>query len=200
MDIASDTTRQVIDRRRLELLGRLREELGGVEHAADVPARALPLLRTAVHDLPWVDICLGVDASPEDGVVALEIPGAQGTLLVRLSDHLAPDDAYLGYLRLIAASLGQALTRIAAREAERDMSAVLQRSLLAGPPAQPGLDIAVRSAPPPSRLRSRRSTACRRIRASPRGTHRSSPSTTSQATTPRRCSSDDVGREILCAE
>ena len=63
MDIAAETTRRVLDRRRLELLGTLVAALGDVEHAADVPAQALPVLRAASDDLPWVDVRLG-EATP----------------------------------------------------------------------------------------------------------------------------------------
>jgi hypothetical protein len=54
LDIAAETTREVVDRRRLELLGSLRAELSELEHADEVPMRALPLLRAATADLPWV--------------------------------------------------------------------------------------------------------------------------------------------------
>jgi hypothetical protein len=147
MDIAAETTRRVLDRRRLELLGTLGAALGEVEHAADVPVRALPVLRAATDDLPWVDVRLGRDDAPEAGVTRLTLPGADGVLLVRLSKHLAPDDGYVGFLRLIAASIGQALTRIAARDADRDISVAIQRSLLARPAHVPGLDLAVRYRP-----------------------------------------------------
>lgn len=149
MDIATETTRQVLALRRLELLGRLRDELGEVDRATDVTARALPLLRAASDDLPSVDIrAAGVDAgAPQSGAVRIEIPGAERVLVVRLSEHLVPDAAYLGFLRLIAVSLGGAIGRIAVRQAERRVSEVLQRSLLAEPAAQPGLEIAVRYRP-----------------------------------------------------
>src|SRR5215212_5075897 len=42
MDIATETTRQVTDRRRLALLGRLRELLGTLERTDEVRERALP--------------------------------------------------------------------------------------------------------------------------------------------------------------
>ena len=45
MDIATETTSTVIDRRRLVMLNRLREQLAGAEREEDVVARALPLLR-----------------------------------------------------------------------------------------------------------------------------------------------------------
>jgi hypothetical protein len=149
LDIATETTRQVLALRRLELLGRLRDELGEVERAADVTARALPLLHAASDDLPWVDIRpAAVPAgAPQPGVVRIGIPGAERVLIVRLSEHLVPDAAYLGFLRLIAVSLGEAIGRAAVRQAERRVSEVLQRSLLVEPAVQPGLEIAVRYRP-----------------------------------------------------
>ena len=52
MDIATETTRQVIDRRRLELLNALRELLADLDEEDEVAALALPLLRSAAADLP----------------------------------------------------------------------------------------------------------------------------------------------------
>jgi hypothetical protein len=156
LDIAAETTREVVDRRRLELLGSLRAELSELEHADEVPMRALPLLRAATADLPWVEIRVGeeaasrhltIDETTAGLVVALPLGTAQGSLVVLLSDGHPPDERYLGFLRLIAASLGQALDRIAVREAERDVSETLQRSALTRPPEVPGLDIAVRYRP-----------------------------------------------------
>ena len=146
MDIATETTRQVLALRRLGLLGRLRDELGEVENATDVTARALPLLRGASDDLASVDI-RPVDEGARSRTVGIRIPGADRVLVVRLSEHLVPDPAYLGFLRLIAASLGDAIGRVAVRQAERRVSEVLQRSLLAEPAGQPGLEIAVRYRP-----------------------------------------------------
>ena len=56
LDIAAETTRQVIDRRRLELLARLTDALRDLSDPAQVPAAALPLLRSAPADLPEVDV------------------------------------------------------------------------------------------------------------------------------------------------
>jgi hypothetical protein len=159
MDIAAETTRQVLDRRRLELLADLGAALGDVQYAAEVRERALTLLRGAVDDLPSVEIRLGeesagravvVEETPHGRVASLPLAArtaAGGALVVGLSEHLAPDGAYLGFLRLIADSLGQALDRVRAREAERSMSEALQLSLLAWPPSAPGVEIAVRYRP-----------------------------------------------------
>jgi hypothetical protein len=161
MDIATETTRHVIDHRRLELLNALRDLLDELEEVDEVVELALPLLRTDVHDLPGVEI---QDTDPADGAdVVIEaagpdrwarLPMGSGrVLVVRLSDQLAPDDAYLGFLRLVATALGQAIARLHARGAERALAEALQRSLLSTPPAPDGLEIAVRYLPATERAR-----------------------------------------------
>ena len=164
--IASETTNQVIDRRRLSLLSRLGEELAAVRRPGDVADRALPLLRAEVADLPAVDIRLpglgggaggaSLPAAPssalEDRDVVVEetdqgalawlqlarLPAGEepALLVVRLSEHLAPDETYLGFVALIAASLSQALEQVRAREAraralaaERESEARVSRLL-----------------------------------------------------------------------
>lgn len=82
-------------------------------------------------------------------------PATQRPVLeVRLSENLAPDEAYLGFLRLLASALGQAIDRIRSSEAERDAAAVerstleaLQRTLLTEPFQPQGLQVAVRYLP-----------------------------------------------------
>jgi hypothetical protein len=157
MDIATETTRTVVDRRRLVTLNRLRELLGGVEREEDVAALALPVLRENAADLPDVRLEMSDDArlaeTVRDGVARLPLgvrPVAgrrQPVLCARLSEHLAPDAAYLGFLRLLASSLGQALDRVTARAAERGVAAALQDALLTRPIAPAGLDVAVRYRP-----------------------------------------------------
>jgi hypothetical protein len=159
MDIATETTRQVVDRRRLELLAELGAALSDVGDPAEVAKRALPLLRAAADDLPSVEIRLGeqrarravvVEETADGSVASLPLvsrTSAGGTLVVGLSEHLAPDGAYLGFLRLVADLLGQALDRVGERAAERSMSEALQLSLLARPPSAPGVEIAVRYRP-----------------------------------------------------
>jgi hypothetical protein len=161
MDIATETTRHVIDRRRLELLNALRDLLDELDHVDEVIELVLPLLRTDVDDMPGVEI---QDADPSDGAdVVIEETGSGGwarlpmgsgiVLVVRLSDHLAPDDAYIGFLRLVASAIGQALVRMQAREAERGIAEALQRSLLTTPPQPGGLQVAVRYLPATERAR-----------------------------------------------
>ncbi|WP_051223849.1 SpoIIE family protein phosphatase [Conexibacter woesei] len=167
MAIATETTQQVLDQRRLGLLTRLAGALGDLQEAGELPALALPLLRADTRDLRAVDFQLLAqvedvrleDAPGGEGcgrlaslaIGARRHGGEQPTLVVRLSEELAVDDAYLGFLRLLATTLGQALDRVVAREAERSVAAAtrelaeaLQRSLLTHPPALPGLQLAVR--------------------------------------------------------
>jgi serine phosphatase RsbU (regulator of sigma subunit) len=154
LDIATETTRQVIDRRRLRVLGRLREVLGELDSADAILARGLATLRTDAADFPSVR--LGPPQRQDeplivaDGVARLPLgPSSSGraVLEVQLSRHLDHDAAYLGFLRLVAAAIGQALDRVDAREAERSFSEALQRSLLTRPPQWPGVQIAVRYRP-----------------------------------------------------
>ena len=56
MAIASETTQQVISRRRLRLLSRLDAELAGLSRVEDVAPRALAVLRRADRDFAAVDI------------------------------------------------------------------------------------------------------------------------------------------------
>jgi hypothetical protein len=154
MDIATETTRQVIDRRRLQTLGRLREVLAATDGAAEILARALEVLRADPADFPSAALRPAL-AQVEPLELADEVARlalgprriGRGVLEVRLSAHLEPDAGYLGYLRLVAAAIGQALDRVDAREAERSFSESLQRSLLTEPPRAPGLDVAARYQP-----------------------------------------------------
>lgn len=175
--IATETTRQVLDRRRLTALARLGDALAGVERREDLVRRALDALAEAPDDLPAVDVRLpGVAAGATDaplpaaptGVLprsGLRIEdlgdgeriawapldvGAGGRpplLVAALSPRLAVDDAYREFLRLLAATLTQALVQIAKREAERGLSEALQRSLLTQPLQPDHLQVAVRYRP-----------------------------------------------------
>ena len=174
IDIAAETTVQVIGARRLNLLSRLNGELSDLGDLTHLNERVLPVLRSSPADLPEVSLVfapaspLTAEATVTDRDVRIEhdAPGgpiarlrldasAEGPMLVaRLSPHLPVDDDYLGFLRLIGAALAQGLNRIRIRQAElrsiemeRELSETLQRSLLA-PAAQPAhLDVAVRYQP-----------------------------------------------------
>lgn len=166
LDIATETTRQVIDRRRLELLSRLRRLLGDLERVEDVLEHVLPLLRGDVNDFAAVECELegelggrtsitqtgarwGVEDTPTGRVARFALGSAPNAnrrpvLVVELSKHLVPDETYIGFLRLVAAVLGEALDRIKAQEAERGMSEALQRTLLSEPMQPDNLKVAVR--------------------------------------------------------
>ncbi|MFI5930626.1 PP2C family protein-serine/threonine phosphatase [Actinoplanes sp. NPDC051494] len=166
IDIVTETTTQVLGRRRLELLSRLNDQLAGVEAVAELVDRALPVLRSHPADLLDVDLLLtGADAPAGLGKdVLVERTPADGTrvwvrlgdavLSARLSPHLLADAAYLGFVRLVGSALAQGLDRARARQAERrvsttqrELAEALQRSLLV-PPAQPEhLQVAVRYQP-----------------------------------------------------
>jgi hypothetical protein len=173
IDIAAETTEQVLGRRRLELLARLNGALGDLTDLPELSERALPVLRSNPADLPVVDLIIDtaaavgpVSAATESEVLVEDTPAgpvarlrldsaADGpVLVVRLSRHLPPDESYLGFLSLIGAALAQGLNRIRIRQAdlrararEREMSEALQRSLLA-PAVQPDrVQVAVRYQP-----------------------------------------------------
>ncbi|MFC4784065.1 SpoIIE family protein phosphatase [Nocardioides sp. MAHUQ-72] len=175
IDIATETTAQMVIGRRLQLLTRLGDELASVERVEDVPGRALSVLRQNVADWSAVDVRVAGVPDPDrgaglpdepvaplegdlslestdDGLVAWlpladEDSGLDALLVVQLSPRLPRDGDYLDFLRLVAAALTQALERVLIREAERTWSEALQRSLLARPASIGGLDLAVRYQP-----------------------------------------------------
>lgn len=185
IDIATETTAQVLSERRLILLVGLSDALSKLEEPAEILDRAVQVLRTDPEDLPDVDI-LGMDAGGpplpavpstvfQDGDVVVETfaevpvmrvrlpgvpPSADTVLVARLSQHLPLDDGYLGFVRLVGATVTQALHRAQTRQAERrvavlerDLSERLQRSLLTPPARPPGLEVAVRYQPAGERAR-----------------------------------------------
>ena len=142
----------------------------------DLPAVGLRLdgLATPGDDEPRLPRSPGVPTGGRDVVLELTphgtvawvpLPGGDrgrggrarpggAELAVLLSEHLAPDAGYLDYLRLIAATVGQALARLEVREAERraatferGLSESLQRSLLEDPLQPDHLEVAVRYLP-----------------------------------------------------
>jgi serine phosphatase RsbU (regulator of sigma subunit) len=146
IDIATETTGKVLDRRRLALLSSLAAELSDVSDASDVNSRALGLLRTAREDLVAVDIVtddavpgsdrlparpgsvlgdeLLVEQTPHGQVAWMRLSGAHpqsrdNVLVALLSPQLVVDDPYREFLKLIAGSLGQAWDRVYTHEAER---------------------------------------------------------------------------------
>jgi hypothetical protein len=144
MDIAVETTRQVQDHRRLELLTRLGDLATELQPPLELAARALDVLSTLPLDLPAVDLQVpGSDRSLPDPPAPLEprqvlvreepdgtrhgwvrIPAAlggesPGVFAARLSDHIPVDATYRDFLRLVAATVGDALSAAASYEAER---------------------------------------------------------------------------------
>ena len=144
LDIATETTRQVQDHRRLELLTRLGDLATELQPPLELAQRALDVLATATLDLPAVDLQLpGTEPVLPPPPVALDprqvlvreapdgtrlawvrVPAAlggssPGVLAARLSEHIAPDAAYRDFLRLAAATVGDALSAAASYEAER---------------------------------------------------------------------------------
>ena len=78
----------------------------------------------------------------------------EATLVVGLSPLLAPDEDYMAFLGLVAASLTQAIERVHARavelrsmDSQRRMSEAFQRSLLPTPVPWGGAEVAVRYQP-----------------------------------------------------
>ena len=154
MDIAVETTDQVLDQRRLGLLTRLGAVLRDLPSPGDLLPVALPVLRSAVDDLPEVHLRLP-DEPPGDRRAAWWRSTGTGPVLeVRLSEHLRLDHRYTGFLGLLADALVSAWSTATARELEvraaassRSMSESLQRSLLTSPPQPDHLEIAVRYLP-----------------------------------------------------
>jgi serine phosphatase RsbU (regulator of sigma subunit) len=177
IDIAAETTTQVQGRRRLELLGRLNDQLADAEDVQQLLDRALPVLRLAPDDLPGVDIVLPeaqqptgewpapldrdvvVETTPTGRIARIRLTGAEpadgeAILVTRIGPHLAVDEDYLSFLRLLAAALAQGLHRARTRQAERratamerELAEALQRSLLAAPAPPDHTEVAVRYQP-----------------------------------------------------
>ena len=175
LDIATETTRQVLDRRRLLLLTQLGDQLAPVRTAGEVLDRAGAILQAATSDFSAAEIRLedlakqlSTPSAPGD-VILQETPqgqvawlpltmadGADGraSVWLLLNPHLSIDDPHLGFLRLIASALTQALDRVRIHEAERraaaaerGLSEALQRSLLTKPIEPDHLQVAVRYLP-----------------------------------------------------
>ncbi|MFB9377236.1 PP2C family protein-serine/threonine phosphatase [Kineococcus gynurae] len=145
LDIAKETTRRQLDRRRLELLARLGDLVTDLDAGAALRQRAEAILASAPEDLPEVEVRLPTDPlprrlptpdrTPQARNVHLAevrgkryawtaIPGGggtsgQGSLTVRLSELLEVDEAYLDFIRLVATSIGDAASVVAAHDAER---------------------------------------------------------------------------------
>ncbi|RYP86830.1 hypothetical protein EKO23_07585 [Nocardioides guangzhouensis] len=164
LDVATETTREVVFRRRMDILARL--SLGIPEDAAlDVIGEtAVVMLRKETSDVAEVDLVpddrdeLPLHFATWDGT-PIHVP-VPTTAPVELALRLMPtptvvvDEDFRSFLGLAAATIGQALDRAHAvavqrrmNEVQRQMSEAFQRSLL---PRQGGIgetEIAVRYRP-----------------------------------------------------
>ena len=142
MNIATETTDEVIARRRFELLGNLAEQLSSISRLDQLAEVALPLLRSAAGDLHAASLRLpGVDASHGPATIPTQArtsrefilnqtegrsvwlpltpPGAEpGHLVLSPSPQLVFDEDHHDFLRLIAALVRQSVDRVRARDAE----------------------------------------------------------------------------------
>ena len=142
MNIATETTDEVIARRRFELLGNLAEQLSSISRLDQLAEVALPLLRSAAGDLHAASLRLpGVDASHGPATIPTQArtsrefilnqtqgrsvwlpltpPGADpGHLVLSPSPQLVFDEDHHDFLRLIAALVRQSVDRVRARDAE----------------------------------------------------------------------------------
>jgi serine phosphatase RsbU (regulator of sigma subunit) len=167
IDIAAETTRDVMSRRRVRLLALLGQGLGEVQSVEEVIAFGLRALAEEREDIVAVDVPVLRDAPPDDGELHLErtpqgpvarmtlgaAPDGDGALVFvgRLSERQALTDLLVAFVRVVASALRQAIRRVRIREAERavadaqrGISEVLQRSLLTTPLQPNHLQIAVR--------------------------------------------------------
>lgn len=156
VDIAAETTAEVQNRRRLDVLARLNAALADVHGPDEVRRRALVVLHGARADLPAVDIRLPdvasaegasrlphaptslgggrdlmVELTPTGRVVWIALgpasPASRAPVFIaQLNELLPPDEPYLDFLRLVAAALVQALDRATTRKAERRAAAALR--------------------------------------------------------------------------
>ena len=151
IDIATETTEQVVDRRRLELLSRLSAELTDLETDGEAVDFAALVLRSAHRDLSAVAIDvprsaasvvdprlpvqtgellgdLAVDETPAGRVARIRLgTGGRGrapaVVTLLLNRHLPYDEAHEDFLRLIGGALTQALARVELRQTERRLAA-----------------------------------------------------------------------------
>jgi hypothetical protein len=94
IDIATETTEQVIGTRRLRLLYRLNEQLADVEDQQTLLDRALPVLESVPEDVDEVTV---TDGPAPDGTTVLVRLDDTTLLTAHTSPHLADDEAYQGF-------------------------------------------------------------------------------------------------------
>jgi hypothetical protein len=161
LDIAVESTFNVLARRRGRLVATLRERLEEAGTEAEVVKVAVEVL-TGAEDLvsaelpeepapgPGVTIVAGGDARGAD--VRVEIPSQHSRtqarhLRARLCPRLPLDEPYRELLRSLAATVAAALDAVEVRESERRVSEALQHSLLTQPRPGSALEVAVRYQP-----------------------------------------------------
>jgi serine phosphatase RsbU (regulator of sigma subunit)/PAS domain-containing protein len=147
LDVVTETTREVVYRRRMGTLHVLGVELPHAEDAAAITRAALALLRGEPADFAEVDIApderqeLPLDFDTWDGApIRVSIPTTapqQLALSVLPAPTVVVDEEYRAFVGLVAATIGQALERAYADEVQRRMNSVqrqmseaFQRSLL----------------------------------------------------------------------
>lgn len=166
--LATVETKQDLRRLSLYLLRDLVRDLPAVdiripglqEEAPIAHSGATPPALPSAPQTPTAGVSFFVEEAPGGRVVwqpltSFPRPGRPApTLVCAVSDQLPFDADYRTFLRLVAASLTQALTRIDLLEAERDvadaqrqMSIALQQALLTPPMEPDHLQIAVRYTP-----------------------------------------------------
>ncbi|WP_336921998.1 SpoIIE family protein phosphatase [Aquipuribacter sp. SD81] len=153
LDIALETTAQVLDRRRLDVLTRLGMVLADVDEPAELVAVATDLLGKAHDDLPQVELLVDGASQVSDAVWHDPLPpaeqaeedlvlvdGPQGRvawltvpvhgprsrrplLVVRLNPLVPEDGPYRDFLVLVGRALAAAFDRVLARQAERSEAA-----------------------------------------------------------------------------
>ena len=147
LDIAVETTRQVVDRRRLAMLSRLRDALDEAERVDQVPGLATEALRSNEQDFASVEIVLA-GAHARDDVLSFPLgEGGRWQLLVPRSRALVEEELFTSFVRLLVSMISRALVRLGAREDEHAIAEALQRSLLSPPPQSDHLQVAVRYRP-----------------------------------------------------
>ncbi|MCC6437877.1 MAG: serine/threonine-protein phosphatase [Acidimicrobiales bacterium] len=117
LDIATETTREVLAHRRLACLAQLHAALADAEQVIDVCVRAANALRACTEDLPAVDVYLSVggqltrvassrrdDAPPTDPRSLAAVAASHGSLAVPAGPGIGPHPPAAHYLAGLGAS------------------------------------------------------------------------------------------------
>jgi hypothetical protein len=100
MDIATETTEQVISRRRLQLLSAVAARIANAQDLEDLVRLVLPLLRDSTEDLPAVDIRLP-GTQVDDRHRLPRSPSEGGPVLTERVESPGAEDAVLGACRAL---------------------------------------------------------------------------------------------------